>query len=159
MYPWTHFLFPFFIAEILVSFSYLNHWHPLIAGIIGILIDLDHPVEFAFVRRKFSFRQAWNNSVVSHKINGRTFIHHWLGILIVAILCFGLLFFNPSLALIVAFGYYSHILLDYIHVKVLDKSIRFREFGFSFRIPEYELVLDIFLLFGIVVLFIFPLIF
>ena len=155
MYPWTHFLFPVFLVEILVHISYLNHWHALIAGLIGVLVDLDHPIEFALVRKKFNLRQAWNNSVVSHKVEGRTFIHHWLGILIVAIICFGLLFFNPLYALLLSLGYYSHILLDYVHIKVLNKSIKFKEFGFSIRIPESELIFDVFLLLGIIGLFVF----
>ena len=154
MYPWTHFLFPFFISEVLVSFSYLTHWQAIIVGTIGVLIDLDHPIEFALVRSKFSFRQAWNNSVVSHKIEGRTFIHHWLGILIVTIFCSVLFFLNPLYTLIIALGYYSHILLDYLHIKILNKNIKFKEFGFSIRIPEYEIILDIFLLVGIVLLWI-----
>jgi hypothetical protein len=155
MYPWTHFLFPFFIAEVLVSLSYLNHWHALIAGVVGVLIDLDHPIEFVLVRKKFNFRKAWNNSVVSHKVDGRSFIHHWSGILVVILICLVLLYFIPLLALILALGYFSHIFLDYVHLNFLKRKIKFKEFGFAFRIPEYELLFDFVLLILVIFLLIF----
>jgi membrane-bound metal-dependent hydrolase YbcI (DUF457 family) len=152
MYPQTHFLFPFFLAEILVSFGYLNHWQALIAGLVGMLIDLDHPIEYALIKKKFSWREAWNNSVVTHKVEGRTFIHHLYGFLLFTTLCLILVFFYWKISLIIFLGYHSHILLDYLHLHFLEKKLKFKEFGFIFRIPRYEAVINLLLIIGIVLL-------
>lgn len=135
--------------------GFLNHWQALIAALIGVLIDVDHPLEYAFIRKKFSLRKAWNNSTVLHRIKERSFIHHWRGLVIVTVFCLVILFLNKIVAVIIILGYYSHLLLDYVHVGLLEKTVKFRELGFSVRIPEYEIVLDAVLLAGIVLLLVF----
>jgi hypothetical protein len=156
MYPQTHFLVPLFLGLILAKFNLLTPKLALIAGIIGALVDIDHYIEYIIHTKKnrFSIKAMWNNSIKFHKFSARSFIHHWRGISIISILLgIYLIFFQSQwqIALTVALGYYSHILLDHyklgrlFHKKYVYKS---KIIGMYVRLPLLELVLDLFCLAG-----------
>lgn len=142
MYPQTHFLVPFVLAEILVKFGLLNHNLALLAGFVGVLIDLDHYLHRIIVHHDFSLKSAWNKAITQHDIHGeRTFVHHWNGLIGVTFILLTLAFFSWSLSVVLFFAYYSHLLLDGIHVHI-KKRIKFKEGGLLFNIPAYEIMLD-----------------
>src|SRR3989344_707023 len=90
MDPQTHFLFPFTLSVLLVKLHLFSWKLALLAGIIGVLIDLDHYVEqIAHAKtNRFSLKATWNNSVRFHRFNQRSFIHDGIGaILITVALC------------------------------------------------------------------------
>ncbi len=143
MYPQTHFLVPFVLAEILVKFGLLNHNLALLAGLAGVFIDLDHYLHRVIIHHDFSVKSAWNKAITQHDAHGeRTFIHYWKGLIGVTIILLILAFFNWNLSIVFFFAYYSHLLLDGIHIHI-KKRIKFREMGLIFRIPKYEIILDI----------------
>jgi hypothetical protein len=156
MYPLTHFLAPFLVGLILVNFGYFTFNHALIAGLIGLLIDVDHFLYYFTIKRDFNFKNAWN-SAVNHKFEERTFIHHLPGFLIFTTIIIALFFINKTWFLILTIGYYLHMVLDYFNFKSwlrIKQKVKFNEEGFVFKIPLYEIILDLILIF-LIIIFIF----
>src|SRR3989344_6442576 len=152
MYPHTHFLFPYFIGLLLWKFNFLSWKLALIAGVIGVFVDIDHYVEHILhaEKKKFSLVDTWNNSVKLHKFYQRSFIHHWQGALIVSVLLLFGIFWNWQFIIVLALGYYSHLLLDYVHLNN-KKSLAAKLGYFYLKEPWGEVVLDVVLIAGIVV--------
>lgn len=152
MYPQTHFLFPFFIALILTEFGLLSWKLALVAGIVGVLVDLDHYFEHIMhaKKNKFSLKDTWNRSIKLHRFEQRSFIHHWLGAMLVFLILVIVLFFDWKISLALAIGYYSHLILDHQHLKGKKVEIKIK----SLFINEYytEIILDIILIILVFVL-------
>lgn len=152
MYPQTHFLFPFFLALILTKLNYLSWQLALLAGIVGVLVDLDHYVEHILHAKtdKFSLIATWNNSIKLHRFNQRSFIHYGKGVLILTIILIITAIFSWQIALALALGYYSHIFLDDIHLRK-EKYFRRKMMNLWFKESYFEIVLDVTLVIGILV--------
>ena len=145
MYPQTHFLVPFALAEILVKLGLFNHKLALIAGVVGVIIDLDHYLHRIIIHHDFSVKSAWNKAILQHDIHGeRTFIHHWSGLVAVTIILLALFFLSWHVSVALFLGYYSHLFLDGLHLHI-KKRWKFKEGGLIFKIPVYEIILDIIL--------------
>jgi len=154
MYPQSHFLFSFLIASVFVKFGVFDWRVALLVGLVGMFIDLDHFLNFAIRRDDYSLKDAWNAVVVRHFI-GRTFIHHWIGFILMTIIIVGLYYWNMTWFWIIGLGYYTHIFLDYAKLNILKiKGTEvIREEGFVMRISKFEIMFDIFLLIGILLLY------
>lgn len=153
MYPLTHFLISFFVGLFLVKSGYFSMLQALYTGLVGLLIDVDHFVYFVIKKKNLSFRDAWN-AAIRHSLDERTFIHHLPGFLIFNLLLIGLFFISKIWFWIFFIGYYSHMLLDYFNFKKWSEikgNVKFKEEGFMFRIPKYEIVLDVIILILILV--------
>ena len=151
MYPQTHFLLPFFIAEILVKLNILNHEYAILTGLIGVFIDIDHFIKFAVYHKDFNVKHAWNTAVVKHE-SERTFIHHKTGFFLITIFNIILFFLNRTMFWVISLAYYSHMILD---MKLDAKKIlNIKEKGFIINLPVYELILDLLLVIGVVLLII-----
>ena len=109
MYPLTHFLVGFLLGVVFLDFRL-----GLFAGLVALLLDLDHFVEFVLVKKKFNFREAWNSAVVKHVKYERSFLHHWKGFFVVSVLLVFIYFLSLEVFFVVLIGYYSHYLLDHI---------------------------------------------
>lgn len=146
MGPQTHFLLPFFIAFILFRLNIISFKLMLLCAFLGVLIDLDHYIEHILHSRKhkFSLAGAWNNSVKLHKFHQRSFIHHEKGALILTVIFLALAFFYWKTALILAISYYSHIFLDWMHLKGVP-SVSFRVWKIYDQRSYFEIMLDILL--------------
>ncbi len=114
MYSQTHFLFPLFIGLLLYRVGIFSWKLALFAGIVGIFIDIDHYIEHIIhsKKNKFSLRATWNNSIKLHKFNQRSFIHYWDGAVILSFLFLIVSLWYPFIALALAIGYFSNLLLD-----------------------------------------------
>ena len=146
MYPLTHFLISFFIGLLLVSQGYFTYLQAFITGLVGLLIDVDHFVCYA-LKRSFNFKKAWNAAVL-HKLKERTLVHHLPGFLVSTLILVILFFVSKVWFWILFIGYYSHMILDYINFGKwlrVKKKIKFEEEGFFFKVPLYEIVLEIIL--------------
>ncbi|MFA6461596.1 MAG: metal-dependent hydrolase [Candidatus Woesearchaeota archaeon] len=144
MYPQTHFIVPFLLAEVLVKLGILNHKLAFLAGLIGVIIDLDHYLYRVIKYKDFSLKDSWNGAIVRGDPGERTFLHHRFGALIVALISGVMgLFYWPG-AIVLVLGYYSHLLLDDIHIKT-KKILRLKEEGYVFKIPFYEIIVDVIL--------------
>lgn len=153
MYPQTHFLMPFVLAEILAKFGLLNPQLALLAGLAGVFIDLDHYLHRVIVHHDFSVKSAWNKAITQHDIHGeRTFIHHWNGLIGVTFILLILAFFSWNISVVLFLAYYSHLLLDWVPIYV-KKRITFKWRSLMFNIPTYEIILDIFLIVLSLILF------
>lgn len=153
MYPLTHFLISFLIGLILAEQGYFTFIQAIITGFVGLLIDMDHFIYYFAKKRDFNLRKAWN-AVVRHTMEERTFIHHLPGFLISTFLLLILFFINKIWFWILFIGYYSHILLDYLNFRSwlkVKKKIKFKEEGFIFKIPLYEIILDFILIISILI--------
>jgi len=153
MYSQSHFLFSFFIALIFVKFNIFSYEIALLIAVFAVLVDIDHFIKFAVKKRKYNLREAWNATTVKH-FKERTFLHHLSGFLIFSVIIISLYFINKNVFLVVGLGYYTHIFLDYANLNVLKIKGKetIKEIGFIERISNFELIFDIFLTIGIILL-------
>ncbi len=154
MYPQSHFLFSFFVASIFVKLGFFNYKIALFVALVGVLIDIDHFIVFIFKYNKFSLRDAWNRAVKG-LYAGRSFIHHWIGFILIALVVVWLYYFNKNWFWIIGLGYSSHLFLDYAHLNILKikERMTIKEFGVTEKINKFEVLLDIFLVIGIILLY------
>ena len=153
MYPQTHFLFSLLIGLIFVKLGVFDYKIALLIAIFSVLIDSDHFINFALRRKNYSLRDAWNAIVIRH-FHGRTFIHHIVGFILITFLIIFLFFANKNFFWIVSVGYYSHMFLDYAKINFLKikGKMTIKESGFIEKISKFEILLDIFLMIGIILL-------
>lgn len=150
MYPQTHFLLPFVLAEILVKFNILNHKFALLAGLLGMFIDIDHFIEFAIHHKDLSIKHAWD-ATVKQEIRKRTFIHHKIGFILITLFVIILFFLEKRIFWIALLGYYTHIFLDYIpNIIKIKKVFTIKIIGFTIHLSLFELIFDILLVLSIV---------
>ncbi len=143
MDPQTHFLFPFVIGLLLAREGVFSLELALLCAVIGVLVDLDHYIEHIMLAKenRFSIKAAWNQSERFHRFQQRSFIHHLSGAVTLAIVFYFISFYNAKLAMAMAVGYYSHLVLDYVHLKK-EKFFRYKIYGFYLKEPWSELALD-----------------
>lgn len=167
MYPQSHFLFPLLLGEIFIKLGYVDQQFVLVAVLVGVLIDLDHPLKHFFLTGELNLKKAWNAGVVKHE-NDRTFIHHKQGILFLSLLHIIAFAYFPYWTAAIAVGYYSHMLLDHFTVKKgfedyfpdQDywgpwKPLRLNMFGFQMAIARHEIVFDGVMVVGLFAIFFF----
>jgi len=155
MYPQSHFLFSFLVALIFVKLGIFDYKVAVLVAIFAVLIDLDHFLNFVIRRENYSLKDAWNAVVVRH-FPGRTFIHHWIGFILMTAVIFGLYYLNMAWFWIIGFGYYTHMFLDYAKINILKiRGIeKIKEAGFVMKISKFEVLFDIFMIIGILLLII-----
>jgi len=153
MYPQTHFLASSLIAFIFAKLGVIDYKIALLAGLAGMLVDIDHFIVYIFKYKEMNFRHAWNKAVRG-LYHGRCFIHHNLGFILITLTIIALYFFNKNWFWIISIGYYSHMFIDYAHLNILKirEKMTIKEFGITERINKFEVLLDIFLIIGIVLL-------
>ncbi|MBS3116527.1 metal-dependent hydrolase [Candidatus Woesearchaeota archaeon] len=151
----THFLLPLLCALILFQFNLISWPLAILAGIIGILIDVDHYVEHILHAKtnRFSLRATWNNSIKLHRFQQRSFIHDGIGVVLLTVLMGISLFFNWQVVIVAAIGYYSHILLDYLHLNK-ERFLKSKILTFYLRESYFEITLDIIIILGIIIVLI-----
>ncbi len=151
----THFLFPFVIASILAKLNIISWKLALFCGFVGIIIDFDHYLEHILHSKsnRFSLKAAWNNSIKFHRFSQRSFIHHWQGALITAIILSVILFFSWKIAVVIAIGYYSHLFLDYFHLKK-SKSFNWKLSSLYMKESYLELSIDIILIIILIIIYV-----
>lgn len=154
MYPQTHFLFSFLIALIFAKYGVFDYKIALVIALVAVLVDLDHFILYIIKRKDWSLKDAWNADVKGKFRHARTFIHHYLGFALITIIIIVLFFVNKNLFWIFSLGYYSHMFLDSAHLNILKikEKLVIKRFGFIERINKFELLFDIFLIIGIVLL-------
>ena len=147
MLPHSHFLFAFLIGLIFTKLGFFSWKFALFCGIIAVLVDLDHYVEHILHAKKdkFSIRATWNNSIKLHKFNQRSFIHHFKGAIFLTVLFAALYLINAKIALVLAIGYYSHLLLD-LPPSIKDKIMRLKLGKWYFNEKYLEIIFDIVIL-------------
>lgn len=153
MNPITHFLVSFVLSLLLFKLNIIPFEYALICGIISVLIDIDHYIEYVIHAKsnRFSLKAAWNNSIKLHRFKTRSFIHHWRGAFILTIIFVIILLFNWKISLILALAYYSHLVLDIHHLT--KKNLRLKIEGWFWTEPYSEIALDIIcILFTIIIL-------
>lgn len=153
MYPQTHFLASLFIGMIFAKFGVFDYRVALFVGLAGMLVDIDHFIVYVFKFREMDLKHAWNKAVRG-LYHGRSFIHHQIGILVITLIVVALYFFNRTFFWIIGLGYFSHLFVDYAHLNVLKirEKMTIKEFGIVEKINKFEVLLDIFLAMGIVLL-------
>ncbi len=153
MYPQSHFLFAFFISLIFVKYGLFDYKIALLIAVIAVLVDIDHFINFVIKKGDYSLKDAWNAGVLKH-MRERTFIHHYLGFILISAAIVLLFFLNRTWFWIIGLAYYSHMFLDYAKLNVLKIKgrITIKEAGLVERINKFELMFDIFLVIGIVLL-------
>jgi len=158
MYPQTHFLFAFFLAEIFVQIGWLNHYSALICAVLAVIIDFDHIIEHFLLTKDRSLKRFWNNSVMKNDPRERTILHHLPGFIIFLILPIAIWFSavqNRPAAIIIAVAYWSHMFLDTIRIHIMMKKVDIKECGFHIPIYMHEVALDAaFLVLGLVLIFV-----
>ncbi len=153
MYPQSHFLFSFLIALIFVKYEVFDYKIAFFIAIFALLIDIDHYINFAIRRGDYSLKDAWNTVTVRH-FKGRTFIHYYFGFVLITLLIIFLFFMNKTWFWIVGLSYYSHIFLDYAKLNILKikEKMIIKEEGFVAKINKFEILFDIFMIIGIILL-------
>ena len=153
MYPQTHFLFPFLIGLVLTKFNFLDWKLALVCGFLAVVIDMDHFIEHIIHKKKnkFSLSDTWNNAIHYHDFTEWSFLHHWQGMLLMALILLGVVFFSWKWVLVLGIAYYSHMLLDHIAIRRKPKRFQFKLFELFIEIPYYEIVFDVVLVIGIII--------
>ncbi|MAH03873.1 hypothetical protein CMI39_03765 [Candidatus Pacearchaeota archaeon] len=153
MYPQTHFLFSFFIASIFVKFGIFDYKIAFFVAFAGLLIDIDHFIVFILRYKEMNIKHAWNKAV-NGLYKGRSFIHHYIGIILITLIIILLYYYNKTWFWVIGLGYYSHLFVDYAHLNILKikEKMTIKEFGIIEKINKFEVLLDIFLIIGIVLL-------
>lgn len=145
MYPPTHFIVTFFLAELFVKFGILTHNQALICATITVLIDLDHYIEYIIHSKSFNFKNAWNGASLHKFKYERSFIHHKNGVVIISLLLIPLFFINQTIFYLFLLAYYSHIFLDYANLNFFydDGKIKEELFNFIVNISNFEVAVNI----------------
>jgi hypothetical protein len=153
MYPQTHFLFSYLVGLVFAKLGFFDYKIALFVGLAGLLVDVDHFIVFVLKYKEMNFKHAWNKAVKG-LYAGRSFVHHQFGFLGMTLLVAILFYYNRTWFWIIGLGYYTHMFLDYAHLNFLKirGRIVFKEFGIVERINKFEVLLDLFLIFGIVLL-------
>lgn len=153
MYPQSHFLFALFISMIFVKYNVFDYKIALLIAVIAVFVDIDHFINFIVRKGDYSLRDAWNAGILKH-MKERTFIHHYKGFILITAIIVVLFFLNKTWFWIISIAYYSHIFLDYAKLNVfrIKGKITIKESGFVEKINKFELLFDIFLIIGIVLL-------
>lgn len=154
MDPHTHFMFPFAIGLILMKFGIINWKWALLAGVIGVLVDIDHYIEHIFHAKtnRFSLLAAWNNSIKFHRFNQRSFIHYGNSALLLTMILGVIALFKWPLALILALGYYSHLILDLPYHLKKERPFQWKIGNFYLKETHFELLVDALLFVALVIL-------
>lgn len=164
MYPQSHFLFPLLIGLVLEKLGYVGLDFVLVAVLIGVFVDLDHPLKHFLLTGELNPKKTWNAGIVKHE-DDRTFIHHKQGILMMSILFIVFYAYFPYWTTAVALGYYSHMLLDHFStskgfidtMKLKDywgywKPVSLKIYGFDTEIALHEIALDLLLIIGLFII-------
>ncbi len=165
MYPQSHFLFPLLIGLVLEKLGYVGYDFVLVAVLVGVLIDLDHPLHHFFMTGRLSITATADDAFKKH-IDDRTFLHHKQGMLIITILLIILWKYFPYWTLAVAVGYYSHMLLDHYSITngfednfpIKDyfgpwKPVQMKICGYAIPVARHEIVFDVICVVWIAVVF------
>lgn len=149
----THFLFPLFFGLLLYDFGYVSFSLAFLAAFTGMFVDVDHYIEHILHAKKdrFSLKATWNNSIKLHRFEQRSFVHHSEGAFWVTLFLLILFFYYPPVSLALTLGYYSHLFLDDLHLK-REKFVRGTMAMLYLKESHFEVVLDVLLILGIVVL-------
>jgi hypothetical protein len=163
MYPHSHALFPLLIGLVLEKFGYVGLDWILLAVLVGVFIDIDHLLKHLYLSGELSIRGTWNASIVKHE-QDRTFLHHTNGIIGVGLLLLVGYVYWPYWVSAVALGFFSHMLLDHYSLTrgfvdyMTDKDmwgfwkpLQVSVFGLMFRFSLHEIVLDMMMVLGLVV--------
>lgn len=155
MNPHTHFLFPFALGLVFANLGFLSIPLVIIAACIGVFVDIDHYIEHILhtKKNKFSLKSTWNNSMKYHKFRQRSFIHDGSGIVLLTIFIIIVSFFSWPYGIVLGLGYYSHLLLDYVHMKK-EKFVQWKNMHLHMRMSYEEVGLDILLVIFLITFFI-----
>jgi hypothetical protein len=155
MYPQSHFLFALFISMIFVKYGVFDYRIALLIAVLAVFVDIDHLINFIIKKKDYSIRDAWNAGIIGH-MKERTFIHHYLGFILITGIIVLLFFLNRTWFWIILIAYYSHMFLDYAKLNILKirGRITIKEAGFVEKINKFELLFDFFLVIGIALLII-----
>ena len=152
MLPPTHFIVALLFALIGVKLNYFSYNEAFIIALLSMLIDVDHLFYFFFKHKKWNIRKAWNAATVKHEQES-SFIQHKSGFIIVTIILLILSFIHLHLSLIFAVAYYTHFLLDHIHVKFISKYKLLKIKDFVVPINNFEIIINIATVFLILLYF------
>ena len=154
MYPQSHFLVPVVFGGVLVHFGFVSWVVVILAGLVGVLVDIDHLFEHVIHARgdRWNLVKVWNQSMAFHRWRQRSFIHDASGVLLVTVLLCFLYFLSPLAVFVLGLGYYSHIILDHVHTNYFGK-VKFSLFGVQIREGIFEIVLDFLLCIFLILIF------
>lgn len=150
----THFIFPFFICLVLYKLQIISLRFAIIAGLIGVFVDIDHYIEHIILskKNKFSIVDTWNNSEHFHRFAQRSIIHHTEGATIITVVLLLLALIYPTIALIIAIAYYSHLYLDHIWINK-PHYLQLKVGKLYYRETHFEVFLDICLIIACILIF------
>ena len=142
MYPWTHFIFGGFLGAIAYFLGLLTPEQTFLVALLAAFVDIDHYISYIFLHRhEFSLKKIWNECVLGH-FHGRSFIHRRVGLGLITLILFGIYWISFTWFLILALAYYSHYLLDHVHLH-MKKGLNINKFGFHFHLFYLELAIGV----------------
>ncbi|MBS3168235.1 metal-dependent hydrolase [Candidatus Woesearchaeota archaeon] len=150
MLPQTHFLTAFLIGTLFYNLNLISIYLLFIIGILAVLIDIDHLINYLRKKKRLSVKETWNNS---SRINERSFIHSLKGIVLIFILTIILLGFYPKIAIIIGISYFSHIFVDQIPKNPPFIKVKIFNFNLDKKLSYLEIGIDLILLVSIIVIF------
>jgi len=149
-------MFAFLIGLIGLKYNYFSLIEVVIIGVLAVVIDIDHLISFYRHHKSWDLLKCWNGALEKHEYLW-TFIHHRFGMIVVTGILALVSLFNIKYALIPAIAYYSHMILDHMHLhKHKIKGHDYKEvFGLAIPLCYSEFVFDFLLLVSIIFLFLY----
>jgi hypothetical protein len=123
MLPHTHFLVALVLGLIGVHTFLFTHAQAVILGIISTSIDIDHLFAYHKRHKKWSIKGTWEAAIVKHE-QEKSFIQHPEGVIIASIVILILFFIDAKWALLLTIAYFTHYILDHIHINLKNKKIK-----------------------------------
>jgi len=155
MMPRSHFLFGILFGAIAsFFFPQITLRYVFLAGIAGVLVDIDHFVSHMIATGDLTptgmWKRCFNDKYKKHlkapHYRSR-FVHGWRGLLIISLLLVPVFWITPLVAVALCAGYYSHLVADWIsgrsfygHINTCVLEVK----HFTYPVIFDELVIDVF---------------
>jgi hypothetical protein len=148
MLPHTHLLAGSLVSTLSYRLDIIDPSQALVLAGLSVAIDADHYILFLVSKKDAHPVRCWNASIKREAAAGRSFLHDYLGLAILVPLL--------ALAMVLDFGWGYALLAAYLTHLVLDKlpdgilpMVRFAVKGMQFRISYLEMIADVILIMGL----------
>jgi len=131
-----HIISSLFLMPIIFAFT-KNYFFAVLSGIITILVDIDHIIDFIITQKKIDTLPNMHQAFETFKyVKKNYFIFHSWEIII--LLFFGYYFFKNEIFIILCFSIALHLLLDQIYNSFFLKKYSLKLFFYFFIYRLYH---------------------
>ena len=138
MLPHTHFMVGLLLGLLAWRNGLISWKLAIVVAIIAAIVDIDHIYAYHRKHGDWHISGAWQRAIKFHEPE-RTVIHHAYGFVVVTILLIIIGVFSPQFAIVGGLGYFSHYLIDHMHVTYEGKL---QEGKFTIPLSYLEILIN-----------------